>query len=280
MLSSAPAYPSAYFITYVPGTSGTYMIVSHKNIDFQQATIPGSAYTTDDGKTWTVIDSLAHGMVEFTTGNVGWSAGNGDTIFKWNGTPFDTVHTDIVAKGAVVKKLSNDQFFFINGPVWYRDSVLLFSSGDPVNIYSYDPLLNQFRTFRLNTGSNGLTLDKDKNLLVCASKVVMLDKTGKVKKTVAERYNGKALNGPNDIIADKNGGAYFSDAVFFSSPVQDKEAVYYVDSTGTVKRVVDELIKPNGLVLSPDGKKLYVDDTFDKYLYSWDVAPDGSLSGK
>lgn len=272
---SGPAYPSAYFITYVPGTSGTYILTSNKNIGAPVPTLPGSAFTTDDGLHWTVIDSLAHNPAAFTTGNVGWSAGNGDTIYKW----VPETHTDILLAGSTLKKLSNNQFTYTDGPVWYKDSILLFT--DEPRLYSFDPLTSQFRLWPDKSVNHfTLTLDKDGNLLESSGKIYMLDATGKAVKVMAEKYNSKPFNNPNDLIADSKGGIYFTDPDFFVTPTQDKTAVYYVDSTGIVKRVADGLAKPNGIVLSPNETKLYVGDTENKYLYSWDVTVDGSVSGK
>lgn len=193
-------------------------------------------------------------------------------------------HTDIVPNGAVAKKLSADQFSFTEGPVWYNDSVLLFVDdgiGSP-DIFQYDPDGKQISKWPSNsTHCTGLTCDKDGNLIGASWNIIMIDKAGQLIKTLASGYNGKSFDNPNDLIADDKGGIYFTDPDFFlTTPPQDKTAVYYIDSTGNVKRVIDDIPKPNGLVLSSDGKKLYVGDTENKYLYSWDVATDGSLSGK
>ncbi len=82
-LTSLPSHPSFYFITYVPGTSGIYFITSHSNIGYPEPTVPGSAYTFDGGTTWIQVDNLAHGEASFAPGKTGWSAGCGDTIYKW-----------------------------------------------------------------------------------------------------------------------------------------------------------------------------------------------------
>jgi hypothetical protein len=75
--------PSNGSPTYVPGSSGTYFIVASKNIGFPEPTVPGSIYTPDDGLTWHLVDNLAHGPASFIDNKTGWSAGCGDTIFKW-----------------------------------------------------------------------------------------------------------------------------------------------------------------------------------------------------
>lgn len=192
----------------------------------------------------------------------------------------------IIPEGSTVKKLSSNQFQFLEGPVWYKDSVLLFVddwlAGSGPDIYKYDPDVKLYSKWPSNsTHCTGLTCDKDGNLIGASSSILLMNTAGQVIKTLASGYNGKPFNGPNDLIADKKGGVYFTDPDFFlTTPPQDKTAVYYVDSTGNVTRVIDELVKPNGLILSPDGTKLYADETENKYLYSWDVAADGSVSGK
>ena len=207
-------------------------------------------------------------------------------VFGINRAHAQDSQTDLFPEDSSLTKLSSNQFMFTEGPVWYRDSVLLFTDGDAntSEIYGYDPMGQQFSVFRNNAeGCNGLTCDRAGNLLACQSdtkSIVMMNKDGIVIETLAGIYNGNPFNGPNDLIADAKGGVYFSDPVYFVTPTQDKEAVYYIDSTRNVKRVIDDLAKPNGLVLSPDGTKLYVVDSDNKYIYSWDVAADGSLSGK
>jgi gluconolactonase len=192
-------------------------------------------------------------------------------------------HTNIVPVGASVNKLSSNQFVFTEGPVWYNDSVLLFVDdglGSP-DIFQYNPVGKQFRKWPGNSAHcTGLSCDKDGYLIGASWNILMINNAGQLIKTLASGYNGKSFNNPNDLIADNKGGVYFSDPDFFlTSPPQDKTAVYYIDSTGNVKRVI-ELAKPNGLVLSPDGSKLYVVETENKYVYSLDVAFDGSVSGK
>jgi gluconolactonase len=192
----------------------------------------------------------------------------------------------IIPPGSSVIKLSTNQYLYLEGPVWYNDSVLLFVDdgmpGTGSDIYKYDPASLQFIKWPSNsTHCTGLTCDKDGYLIGASSNVIMMNEAGQVIKTMASLYNGKHFDNPNDLIADAKGGVYFSDPDFFvTNPPQDKTAVYYIDSTGNVIRVIDDVDEPNGLVLSPNGTKLYVDDGNSKYVYSWDVAPDGTVSGK
>lgn len=192
--------------------------------------------------------------------------------------------TDIIPVGSTVTKLSSNQFHWAEGPVWYNDSVLLFDDNgvSGSNIYQYNPITKQISKWPTNSvDCNGLTCDKDGNLIGCSSSIIMMNKTGQIIKTLASGYNGKAFNNPNDLIADDKGGVYFTDPAYFvQNPPQDKKAVYYIDSTGNVKRIIDEFEKPNGIILSPNGKKLYLEVPDSTYVYSWDVASDGSVSGR
>jgi photosystem II stability/assembly factor-like uncharacterized protein len=86
-LPAPPSPPSAAGIIYIPGTSGTFMVTSMKNIGYPEPANPGSIYTPDSGLTWIPVDNLAHGSTSFISNKIGWSAGCGDTIFKWNGYP-------------------------------------------------------------------------------------------------------------------------------------------------------------------------------------------------
>jgi len=188
--------------------------------------------------------------------------------------------TDYLPVGATVKKLSTDQFFFLEGPVWYEDSVLLFSDigTSPTKIHKYSPQSKTFSVFRDNSQkTNGLTCSKEGILLGCeqtTKRIVSLNRNGNVIQALATTFNGNAYNGPNDLIADSKGGIYFTD------PKNPYSAVYYLSPAGLVSKIITNLITPNGILLSPDGSKLYVCDTRNKYLYSYNVSEDGSISGR
>ncbi len=112
-------------------------------------------------------------------------------------------------------------------------------------------------------------------------KVVEMDTTGKVIRTVAGCYNGKRIDGPNGLVADAKGGIYFTDSQITATGVpkmQKTPAVYYIKPNGTVLRVIDDLIFPHGVALSPDGSILYVSDTKSKYVMAYDVSKGGALS--
>jgi gluconolactonase len=192
---------------------------------------------------------------------------------------------DIIPVGSVITKLSSNQYQYLEGPVWYNDSVSLFAddgmAGNASNIYQYNPVTLQFIKWPTNsTHCTGLTCDKDGNLIGASSKIIMMNQAGTVIQTLAQTYNGNPFNGPNDLIADAYGGVYFTDPFYFGTPSQDKNGVYYIDSTGNITRIIDDLTKPNGILLSPEGTKLYVNDANTNYVFSWDVTGAGSVSGK
>lgn len=245
----------------------------------------GVFLSTNNGTSWTSVNT---GLTSFVVNGLFVSgsylfAGTNNGIWRRR---LSDITNDIIPAGSMVKKLSSNQFSFTEGPVWYNDSVLLFVddgvSGNGSDIYKYDPVTKQFSKWPSNsTHCLGLTCDKDGNLIGCSSNILMMNKSGQLIKTLASGYNGKPFNNPNDLIADNKGGVYFTDPDYgLITLPQDKTAVYYIDPAGNVKRVIDDLAKPNGLVLSPDGTMLYVLDAATKYMYSWNVSPDGSVSGK
>jgi gluconolactonase len=130
--------------------------------------------------------------------------------------------------------------------------------------------------------ANGLMFDADGNLISCdggARRVTMLGQDGTVKAVLADRYNGKMFNSPNDLVIDSEGGIYFTDPRFGGQDdvEQDKEAVYYRRKDGTLVRIIDDMIKPNGVILSPDEKTLYVGDSAREYIRAYDIRADGTV---
>jgi gluconolactonase len=146
--------------------------------------------------------------------------------------------------------------------------------------------------------TNGLYPYKNGNLIVCdmmGHRVVEMTTKGEVVKVIADKYDGKQIDGPNDVITDAKGGVYFTDPQFTMEPTkfQPGRAVYYVSPTdGKVTRLTkpNEFAMPNGIVLSPDGKTLYINNCYDdeswypvksekdNYIWAYDVNPDGTIS--
>lgn len=145
--------------------------------------------------------------------------------------------------------------------------------------------------------TNGLYPYKNGNLLVCdmmGHRVVEMTTKGEVVKVIADKYDGKPIDGPNDVVTDAKGGAYFTDPQFTmeSEKFQPGRAVYYVSPEGKVTRLTEpnEFAMPNGIVLSPDGKTLYINNCYDdeswypvnsekeNFIWTYDVNADGTIS--
>lgn len=145
--------------------------------------------------------------------------------------------------------------------------------------------------------TNGLYPYKNGNLIVCdmmGHRVVEMTTDGKVVKVLADKYDGKPVDGPNDVITDTKGGFYFTDPQFTMEPVkfQPGRAVYYVSAEGKITRIVEpnEFAMPNGILLSPDGKTLYINNCYDdeswypvnsqkeNTIWAYDVNEDGTIS--
>ena len=146
--------------------------------------------------------------------------------------------------------------------------------------------------------ANGLYPYKKGNLIVCdmiGHKVLEMTTGGKVVRVIADKYNGKSIDGPNDIITDAKGGIYFTDPQFTMEAVkfQPGRAVYYVSPDGKkITRVTEpnEFAMPNGILLSPDNKTLFINNCYDdeswypvkstkkNTIWAYDVKEDGTIS--
>ena len=153
-------------------------------------------------------------------------------------------------------------FQFTEGPAADRQGNLYFSDVQRNRIHKIDTQ-GQLSTFLENTqGCNGLMFDARGRLVACqsgAGRMIAIDVETRNFEVIAEEYQGKRFNSPNDVVIDRNGGIYFSDPFFGAGQmIQDRQGVYYVSSGGQVSRVIDNLTRPNGVILSPDESTLYV----------------------
>jgi gluconolactonase len=204
----------------------------------------------------------------------------------------------IVPKGAKIEKLAGG-FQFIEGPVWHPDGYLLFSDPNANTIYRWTPdgAVSVFRSKSGYTGfdigeyhqpgSNGLTLDRNGLLSINEHgnrRVTRLERTGKIT-VLADRYDGKRLNSPNDLVYRSDGALYFTDPPFglpkaFDDPRKELpfSGVYMVKDS-QVTLLTKELAGPNGIAFSPDERYLYVDnwDLNRKVLMRYEVNADGTI---
>lgn len=188
----------------------------------------------------------------------------------------------LLAAGARVEKLAGG-FAFTEGPARDAEGNIYFSDipNNRIHIWSLDGKLSVFR--ENSGGANGLFFDKEGNLLACEGKnrqVTSISPSGDVT-VLADEYEGKKLNSPNDLWIDAQRGVYFSDPRY--GPEDDLELdgfhVYYIPPGGKpLVRVIDDLVKPNGVIGTADGKMLYVADAGDGKTYSYAIRSDGSLT--
>ncbi len=190
----------------------------------------------------------------------------------------------LVAPGATVKKMVGD-LKFTEGPAGDAAGDLYFSdiSSNRILRWSLDGKLSTFRED--SGGTNGLYVDKKGNLFACqgtARRLVSIAPEGELT-VLADRYNGKRFNSPNDLWIDSKGGVYFSDPRYGNREgmEQDGEHVYYLTpSRKKVIRVISDMIRPNGLIGTPDGRKLYVADHGAGETYVYTINKDGTLTNK
>lgn len=206
----------------------------------------------------------------------------------------------LVSPGTKIEKLAGG-FLFTEGPVWVRAAgYLLFSDPNNNLIYrwSQDDGVSVYRTHSGYTGmnigeygqpgSNGLTLDKEGRLTINEHgnrRVTRLEKNGQLT-ILADRYHGRRLNSPNDLVYRSDGALYFTDPPFglpkfFDDPRKELPfSGVFCLINGELKLVSTDLTGPNGLAFSPDEKYLYVDDWDDKrkVIMRYAVHPDGTLS--
>ena len=195
---------------------------------------------------------------------------------------------------------------FTEGPTWLNGK-LYFSSmyfdqewnGDPKrsSLVEMDPDGTYQYISHGKMQSNGTIHLGNGNLAVCnmfGHRVVEMTTKGKFVRTLASMYNGKPLDGPNDLAIDAKGGIYFTDPQF--TPDKEKNqpgrSVYYLTTKGKVIRIIEpnDFAMPNGVLLSPDGKTLYVNNTYDdeewwnvdsnkdNFVWAYDVNDDGTVS--
>jgi gluconolactonase len=194
-----------------------------------------------------------------------------------------------IALGAMPVKVSSD-FEFTEGPAADHEGNVYFTDqpNDRIVRYGTDGKLSDW--LKPAGRSNGTYFDRDGNLVTCADENNQLWSISPDKKitVLIKDFDGKLLNGPNDVWIAPNGNLFFTDPLYkrkywTRDPAmqQPGEYVYYLDrKTGLVRVAERELKKPNGIIGTPDGKTLYVADIGGKKTYAYTIADDGTLTGK
>jgi gluconolactonase len=192
---------------------------------------------------------------------------------------------DLFPEDAAVTLLASG-FVFTEGPVWLAEkSCLLFSDipGDKIYRLASDGHTDIFRDPGGNP--NGLTLDRQGRLIACEHRTRRVTRTaydGSIQ-ILADAFQGKKLNSPNDVVVKSDGAIYFTDppyGIATDDQEQPVQGVYrLVPDIGNLTLAADDFDRPNGLAFSPDEKKLYIDDSSKRrHIRVFDVLPDGSLA--
>ena len=194
----------------------------------------------------------------------------------------------VLAPGAMLQKLAGG-FSFTEGPTSDKDGNVFFTDqpNDRILKWSVDGALS---TFMQPAGrANGMYFDRQGRLLVCADEKTELWSVAPdgTKTALLGAYEGKSLNGPNDVWAHPSGTIYFTDPFYkrpwwnYDAQPQPVQGVYLRSADGrAVTRVVDDFVRPNGIIGTPDGKTLYVSDIGAGKTYVFDIQADGRLGNK
>lgn len=199
---------------------------------------------------------------------------------------------DIVPEDAKVERLvDNPGLATLEGPIWVnKGSYLLYSNFGTKSIHRWDSGNGQVSLALEHTGSNGVTLDKQGRVVFAASDdraIERVEADGK-RTVLANQYEGKKLNRPNDLVYKSDGVLYFTDpsagmghSFKGMKDDPDKQLPFngvYMVKDGKVLLASKDLGWPNGLAFSPDEKHMYVDDTFEKVIKRFDVLPDDTIA--
>jgi gluconolactonase len=217
---------------------------------------------------------------------------------------------DVIPEEAKVELLADGAkqgpgLVFTEGPKWLNGKLYLSSmyfdekwNGDPKKSALVE--MDSDGTYRyISHGrmqTNGITPLANGNLAVCdmfGHRVIEMTTKGQIVRTLVGRYDGKSIDGPNDLVTDARGGIYFTDPQFTpdAKKHQPGRAVYYIPAKGGLIQVIgfNEFAMPNGILLSPDGKTLLVNNTYDNesfwnvdsdkdnWVWAYDVNEDGTV---
>ncbi|MGQ0738862.1 MAG: SMP-30/gluconolactonase/LRE family protein [Bacteroidota bacterium] len=270
------AKPGEKFSVAILGINGTvgklpdnYIWIRNAVVDFYKDGLPVNPAWKDDGKVYVIDEKL----------------------------------NSIIAPGTKIEKIA-DGFSFTEGPVWHPDGYLLFSDPNTNTIYRYNPKNHNITVYMSHSGytgadigdyrqpgSNGLAIDKEGRLIVAQHgnrRLIRHERKGPVT-IISDKYDGKKLNSPNDVVLKSDGNIYFTDPPYglpglFNDPKKETphQGVYMVKEGKTILLTTD-LGGPNGIAFSPDEKYLYVgnwdirDVHNTKTVWRYEVQVDGTL---
>jgi gluconolactonase len=188
----------------------------------------------------------------------------------------------LVPKNAKLETVATG-FGFTEGPVWDKSGFVYVSDEEINKIFRVYPDGHKEELISLGD-PDGNTYDRQLRLVDTASvlrAIIRITPDGKYT-VLADHFDGKKLNSPNDVVIGPDGAIYFTDPTLDLVKGETQEipyqGVYRLDDSGKVTLLTQDLTQPNGLAFSPDGKRLYIDDSAEKNIRVYDVQADGTLA--
>lgn len=196
--------------------------------------------------------------------------------------PAEMMAQKIVADDSSPQEVTSG-YQFTEGPYWHPDGYLFFSDIPANTIFKWMPGSDEAEIFMKPSGhSNGITARPDGNLIIAQHDgMISMLRSNKTIATLAKSYEGQRLNSPNDLTVASDGTIYFTDPPFGVSE-EDKElsinGVYILREDNKPELMYDDFDRPNGIVLSPDESKIYVNNTSDGQIMVFEREENGELT--
>jgi gluconolactonase len=195
----------------------------------------------------------------------------------------------LVADGAELNQISN-KYSFTEGPASDKNGNVYFTDQPNDKIIKWNEADNTLSIFKEPAGrANGLYFDHNGNLLAAAddkNELWRINSNG-IVDTLITNFEGKKLNGPNDIWVDLQGGIYFTDPYYqrpywerTTAEIEEKNVYYISPDLKNITVAATDLVQPNGIIGTPDGKTLYVADIGDQKTYSYTIQNNGTLTNR
>jgi len=188
---------------------------------------------------------------------------------------FSLIKLDVVA----------EKLTFLEGPAWSKDGFLIFSDTPADRLFKWVPG-HAVEVFREKAnGPSGNAFDAEGRLYTCETRARRVTRTGRTGsiEVLADKFDGKRFNAPNDIAVSRSGSVYFTDPAFgYQSDIRELDfyGVYHVAPKGGIKLIAKPQGRPNGIALSPNGKILYVSNSDESNIRAYDVDRNGDASNE
>ncbi|HET9803903.1 MAG TPA: SMP-30/gluconolactonase/LRE family protein [Candidatus Acidoferrum sp.] len=210
-----------------------------------------------------------------------WSANGQTQARQFRLQADDPKFWQLIDKNAELNKVAGG-FGFTEGPIWDERGFLYVSDEEQNKVYKVTEDGRKEALISLGD-PDGNAYDRGRRLIDCASvlrAIIEITPDGKYR-VLADKFDGKKFNSPNDVVLGPDGALYFTDPTLDLVKGEKQEipfqGVYRLDEKGNVTLLTKDLTQPNGLAFSPDGKRFYVDDSEQRNIRVYDVAPDGTL---